>query len=87
VRTKIVYHRKRHLSAPEDKIQEVRRIASEHHTTLNQMFRDWLDSCIGPETHLREHQEFMDRVLNQVRVGSRKFSRDEMNELEILYRY
>ncbi len=68
------------LSAEEAKIEKARRIADERHTSLNQMFRDWLDSL---ETQSRKGEAFLNFVKEaqgSYEVGNRKFSRDEMNE-------
>ena len=68
------------LSAPEHAIERGRQVARSQKTTLNGLFRDWLDQ-LG-EGELREQAYFqqMDRLKGRVRVGSRKFTREEMNE-------
>lgn len=68
------------LSADEDAIERGREVARNRKTTLNGLFRDWLEQ-LG-EGQLREqafHQQ-MNRLEGRVRVGRRKFTREEMNE-------
>jgi hypothetical protein len=68
------------LSADEKLIEQVRLVASERQTTLNQMFRDWLAAVApGPERR-RVYREFMQETCPKVRVGGRRFTREEMNE-------
>jgi hypothetical protein len=68
------------LSAREDLIQRARETAREHHTTLNQMFRDWLQTVDLGSSRTSAYRGFMQRVGGQVSVGNRKFTREEMNE-------
>lgn len=68
------------LSASEESIQKARATAESRRTTLNQMFRDWLDQIAESDDRTREHQTFMAEILPKVSVGGRTFSRDEMNE-------
>ncbi|MCZ7637529.1 MAG: hypothetical protein M5U12_16740 [Verrucomicrobia bacterium] len=68
------------LSADEKLIEQARSLARERHTTLNQMFRDWL-AMLAPGPDQREaYRAFMQDACNEVRVGGRHFSREEMNE-------
>jgi len=68
------------LSADEKLIEQVRLVASERQTTLNQMFRDWLATLApGPERR-RAYREFMQETGPKVRVGGHRFTREEMNE-------
>ncbi len=72
------------LSAEEAKIQEARRLAALDNTTLNQLFRDWLESYIAQRHNgtrqlaVSRYDEWM-RQLAHVNAG-RKFTREEMNE-------
>lgn len=68
------------LSASEELIQRARETAREHHTTLNQMFRDWLQTVDLGSNRTSAYRGFMQRVAGRVAVGRRKFTRDEMNE-------
>ncbi len=68
------------LSAPESILKCGREIARQRHTTLNQMFRDWLQSLAGPENKLAGYEAMMADLDSRVRVGGRRFTRDEMNE-------
>ena len=68
------------LSAHEEAIRLGRHVASSRHTTLNQLFRNWLNQ-LG-EGELREHayRKQMQDLRGRVRVGGSKFTREEMNE-------
>lgn len=68
------------LSAKEEAIEKGRQVARSRKTTLNELFRDWLEQL--DEGELREHayHRQMDRMEGRVRVGCRKFTREEMNE-------
>ena len=68
------------LSADEKLIERARAVASTRHTTLNQLFRDWLQSLDSDRERLSRHRRFMDTVKGDVSVGHRRFSREEMNE-------
>jgi hypothetical protein len=69
------------LSAKEETIEKARKVAARQHRTLNEMFREWLDS-VNTET-LNETAEVNLNSLwaktGYLRVG-KKLSRDEMNE-------
>ena len=70
------------LSADEALIREARRQAALHNTTLNALFREWLNQYVAQdeaarETALQQYDELMQRL------GTRftgKFTREEMNE-------
>jgi hypothetical protein len=66
------------LSADEALIREARRQAALHNTTLNELFRDWLERYIARQTALAQYEDLM-RRLSHVAAG-RKFTREEMNE-------
>jgi ferric-dicitrate binding protein FerR (iron transport regulator) len=66
------------LSAEEQLIDQARRIAQSQHKTLNQAFREWLESYARPNNAL-ERYEALKKDLKYVRAG-RKFTREEMNE-------
>ena len=72
------------LSAEEAKIQEARRLAVLNNTTLNQLFREWLESYITQrqdgtrQLAVSRYDDWM-RQLEHVNAG-RKFTREEMNE-------
>lgn len=68
------------LSAPEESIRKARATADARRTTLNQMFRDWLEQVAQSEDRTRQHQAFMAEILPRIAVGGRKFTREEMNE-------
>ncbi|HAB16060.1 MAG TPA: hypothetical protein PLX89_18205 [Verrucomicrobiota bacterium] len=69
------------LSAHEDLIENARAEARVRKTTLNQMFRDWLEEISAHKERGRQAQvdALFDRVLERVDAG-RKFTREEMNE-------
>lgn len=66
------------LSAEEELIEEAREVARSQHKTLNQAFREWLQSYARPNNALEEY-EALKKDLGYVRAG-RKFTREEMNE-------
>jgi hypothetical protein len=66
------------LSADEHLIEQARQVARSKHKTLNQEFRDWLQTYIRPTNPTEDFDELMKRV-SYVRIG-RKFTREEMNE-------
>jgi hypothetical protein len=66
------------LSADEHLIEQARRLARSQHKTLNQAFREWLESYARPNNALERYEALM-KDLKYVRAG-RKFTRDEMNE-------
>jgi len=66
------------LSADEQLIDQARRIAQSQHKTLNQAFREWLESYARPNNALEQYEALM-KDLKYVRAG-RKFTREEMNE-------
>jgi len=65
------------LSADEHLIEQAREVARRKRTTLNQAFREWLESYTRPNDVVARYDELMKRL--DVRIG-RKVSRDEMNE-------
>src|ERR1700675_1662102 len=66
------------LSADERLIEEARLLAKSQHTTLNAMFREWLEQFTARSGGTQEFDALMKR-LKHVQAG-RRFSRDEMNE-------
>lgn len=66
------------LSADDRLIDQAREIARSQHKTLNQAFREWLESYVGPNDAGAKYDALMKR-LSYVNVG-RKFTREEMNE-------
>ena len=66
------------LSADEELIEAARNEAREKHTTLNQMFRGWLEEIAKQRDRERNVDELMQR-LSYVRSGG-PFTREDMNE-------
>lgn len=72
------------LSAQDDKIDALRRVAKATNRTVNDLFRDWLDTTIATqEKHQREElvaafKRSLEKV-NYVKLD-RKYTRQEMNE-------
>jgi hypothetical protein len=66
------------LSADEHLIEQARRTAKAQNKTLNQLFREWLESYTRPESAV-ERYEALKKRLSYVGDG-RKFTRAEMNE-------
>lgn len=66
------------LSAEDKLIEEARKQAAAEGTTLNNLFREWLQQYAAREQAVAEYRALMKR-LHYVRPG-RKFTREEMNE-------
>ena len=66
------------LSADERLIEEARLLAKSQHTTLNAVFREWLEQFTARRGGTQQFDALMKR-LKHVQAG-RRFSRDEMNE-------
>lgn len=66
------------FSAEEYLIKKARKQASAEKTTLNTLFRKWLERYSGKSNALTEYNKIM-KNLHYVNSGG-KFSRDEMNE-------
>jgi hypothetical protein len=66
------------LSANEDSIEQARAVARSQNKTLNQAFREWLESYTHPDSAVEQYDALMKR-LSYVGDG-RKFTREEMNE-------
>ncbi len=70
------------LSADEALIREARRQAALHNTTLNELFRAWLEQFVIQDeaaraAALRQYEELMERLGPRF---VRKYTREEMNE-------
>lgn len=74
----IIMKRNITMSAEEEAIREGRRRAALEHTTLNELFRRWLDDYVARGSTTDRYPGLVTR-LSHVRAG-RKFTRDEMNE-------
>jgi multidrug efflux pump subunit AcrA (membrane-fusion protein) len=66
------------LSAEESLIEQARVTARAQKTTLNQLFRQWLEELAGKQEREQQLTALMER-LDYVRSGG-PFSREEMNE-------
>lgn len=66
------------LSAEESLIQNARQKAQEENSSLNQRFRDWLESYVGAN-HMDQEYDSLMETLTYADPG-RSFTRDEMNE-------
>lgn len=66
------------LSADSALLQQARRRAEIENTTLNELFRHWLEHYVVQPAAADQYAELMMR-LGHVQAG-RKFSREQMNE-------
>ncbi|MBN2410706.1 hypothetical protein JXQ31_03370 [candidate division KSB1 bacterium] len=66
------------LSAEEEHIQKARDKARREHTSLNNMFRQWLKQVVNADKTINNYDSLMNSF-HYVSPG-KKFSRDEMNE-------
>jgi hypothetical protein len=67
------------LSADDELIELARQCAKAQHKTLNQAFREWLAEYTRRENDEKAIDALYQR-LSHVNLGSRKYTRDEMNE-------
>ncbi|MCL4804677.1 MAG: hypothetical protein KJ046_10290 [Anaerolineae bacterium] len=70
------------LSADEALIREARRQAALRNTTLNTLFREWLEQLVAQDEAarqdaVRQYEELMERLGPRF---IRKYTREEMNE-------
>lgn len=65
------------FSADEALIREARRQAALQNTTLNELFREWLERYVARQESVWQYQELMQRLGLRF---DRKFTREEMNE-------
>ena len=68
------------LSANEEAIERARQVARDRKTTLNGLFRNWLEQLGEGELRAQAFDQQMNRLEGRIRVGGRKFTREEMNE-------
>jgi hypothetical protein len=68
------------LSAREEAIERGRQYANSRNTTLNELFREWLERLGEGELLEHVYRQQMERLSERVRTGGRKFTREEMNE-------
>lgn len=66
------------LSADEELIAKARKKATECDTTLNEVFRGWLEQFTRPAGSRNEYETLMAQL--QDVVPGRSFSRQELNE-------
>lgn len=66
------------LSVDEAIIVQARRRAAAENTTLNELFRTWLERYVAQPLAAEQYETLMQR-LDYVEAG-RKFTREEMNE-------
>ena len=68
------------LSAKAEFIERARKVAEERQTTLNQMFREWLESLGSGDLRSQNYRYLMQKLDQEVEVGGKQFSRKEMYE-------
>lgn len=68
------------MSAREEAIERGRLVARSRKTTLNGLFRNWLEQLGEGDLREMAYREQMDRMAGRVRVGIRTCTREEMNE-------
>ena len=66
------------LSADEHLIEQVRQVAQSRKSSLNAMFREWLEDTVKSQVCMEKVDTLLERT-KYVRVG-RTLTRDEMNE-------
>jgi hypothetical protein len=65
------------FSADESLIREARRQAALQNTTLNELFREWLERYVAGQDAVQQYQELMERLGPRF---DRTYTREEMNE-------
>ena len=68
------------LSAEENLIESAREVARAQNTTLNQAFREWLETYTKPVNAVDRYEALMHRIRESGVKAGRTFTRDEMNE-------
>ena len=68
------------LSADEKLIADARRRATAENTTLNAVFRQWLDDYVGRRRQAEKAMATIHELQAAYGTGGRKFTREEMNE-------
>jgi hypothetical protein len=68
------------LSADEHLIEQARQAARVQHTTLNQLFRDWLAELAARQSVVGEYESLMREIRASGVKAGRRFTREEMNE-------
>ncbi|MGF1530566.1 MAG: hypothetical protein ACFCU4_04300 [Puniceicoccaceae bacterium] len=68
------------LSAKAEAIEKGRKVARSRKTTLNGLFREWLEQLDEGELLEQAYDRQMSRMQGRVCVGQRKYTREEMNE-------
>lgn len=66
------------LSVEESIIAQARRRAAAENTTINELFRNWLERYVAQPLATEQYESLMAR-LDYVEAG-RKYTREEMNE-------
>jgi predicted transcriptional regulator len=66
------------FSAEEELIKRARKKASREHTTLNAVFRQWINQYINRNTKTIDFNNFMEQL--SYADSGRHFSREELNE-------
>jgi hypothetical protein len=69
------------LSAQDDLIEKARRIAANRNSSLNIMFREWLEGLNNSQTQITEQDRLKDlwKKTSYAKVG-KKLTREQMNE-------
>lgn len=67
------------LSADENLIEAARERACADHTTLNELFRRWLEDYVKAK-QAEDAMTVIQELRGTLRTRGRKFSREEMNE-------
>ena len=66
------------LSADENLIRKARKKAKSEQTTLNSMFRQWLENYSSLENSSNDYEMLMEKL--RYAKPTRHYTRDEMNE-------
>jgi hypothetical protein len=69
------------FSAEEELIERARAVAASENSTLNQVFREWLEHYQSRADSALEFRSVIER-LSHVRPGPISFSRDDLNSRE-----
>lgn len=68
------------FSADKWLIEAASQRASDEHSTLNEQFRQWLESYAGGEQRAARAAAVIEDIGSRMRTRGRHFTREEMNE-------
>lgn len=68
------------LSADDKLIDDARKYAQSRHTTVNELFRQWLEEMLGRRNLADDAVAFIKDLRSRHTTDGKRFTREEMNE-------